>query len=141
MTASLRHRLGWTLPALARIVEYGAVLVLVGASPWTFALLATIAYHHYDVVYRPRTRGHAPPRWLNLGGWPVRVAAIVADALAVVVVFAAAVMTVTLAAVYVIETWTDIRRARRSTRTTTDPRVEGGSARTNAEKFNEGNTL
>ncbi|MEX2487330.1 MAG: DUF5941 domain-containing protein [Nitriliruptoraceae bacterium] len=103
-------RLGWTLPALARVVEYGVVLAVVGASPWTFALLATIAYHHYDAVYRPRTRGSNPPRWLGFGGWPVRAGLLAIAGFVGLAIPVAVVMTCVLATVYVTETIVDIRR-------------------------------
>ena len=53
-------RLDWTLPSLARAAEYALVLGVVagldtGAAPAAFALLAVVAYHHYDVVYRLRS--------------------------------------------------------------------------------------
>lgn len=56
----LEDRLDWTLPALVRAAEYFFVLGLVLVVDWdrlpaVFALLATLAYHHYDVVYRLRS--------------------------------------------------------------------------------------
>lgn len=67
-------RLDWPIPALLRALEYGTILVLVGVSGWSYALLATLAIRHYDIVYRVRLLGTAPPRWLAVvtGGWPVR---------------------------------------------------------------------
>ncbi len=67
-------RLDWPIPALLRALEYGTILVLAGGSGWSYALLATLAIRHYDIVYRVRLLGTAPPRWLALvtGGWPVR---------------------------------------------------------------------
>jgi hypothetical protein len=73
-------RLGWLLPPLLRVVEYGSILLvaaLAGPScpPAAFALLAAIAFHQYDVVYRLRHQGVAPPRWLDAValGWDGRV--------------------------------------------------------------------
>lgn len=72
-------RLDWPIPALLRVVEYGAVLTLVGESGWTYAVLAILAFHHYDIVYRRSLRGDDPPRWLQLaiGGWAVRLPVLV----------------------------------------------------------------
>ncbi len=86
-------RLGWVQPALLRAGEYGAALVLAlragpDALPAVYGLLAAVAYHHYDVVYRQRERGVPPPRWLIWagGGWDGRVLIVAAlaasDALA-----------------------------------------------------------
>ncbi len=69
-----RARLDWPIPALLRLVEYGTVLVLTGGGGPAYALLATLAFHHYDIVYRVRLLGAPPPRWLRLvaGGWLLR---------------------------------------------------------------------
>ena len=39
-----------------------------------FALIAALAFRHYDLVYRPRFQGVAPPAWLGFaaGGWDGR---------------------------------------------------------------------
>ncbi|MDQ0936798.1 DUF5941 domain-containing protein [Streptomyces turgidiscabies] len=66
----LRGRLDWLVPPLFRAAEYGTVLVLAGkaevngALPAAFGLVAAVAYHHYDTVYRIRGNAGAPPRWL-----------------------------------------------------------------------------
>lgn len=101
-------RLDWPIPALLRALEYGAVLVLVGSSPWTYALLATVAFHHYDIVYRVSLRGAGPPRWLQLatGGWPVRLAVLVVAAVLGVPETAAAALVVLLVPVYLGESGT-----------------------------------
>ncbi len=72
-------RLDWLVPSLLRLGEYAALLRLTtlvapDAVPACYALLAALAYHHYDVVYRLRDRGELPPRWLRwLGlGWDGR---------------------------------------------------------------------
>ena len=43
--------------------------------PLCFALLAVLAFHHYDTVYRLRHQRLAPPAWLRAagGGWEGRV--------------------------------------------------------------------
>ncbi len=66
-------RLDWLVPPLLRASEYGALLrlaVLDGpdAVPACYALLAALAYHHYDVVYRLRDRAEEPPTWLRRAG-------------------------------------------------------------------------
>ena len=72
----LTAKLGWLAPPTIQLVAYVVVLglivddALLGAA--SFALLAAVIYHHYDVVYRIRANGPAgqPPRWLSiaLGG-------------------------------------------------------------------------
>jgi phosphatidylglycerophosphate synthase len=82
----LSARLGWLVPALARVVEPGGLVLLVGltrpaALPGAYLLLAAVAFHQYDVVYRRRLTGAGPDRartWLDLVPWPVRVVVIAA---------------------------------------------------------------
>ena len=60
----------WVVPPLLRLAEY-AGLLWVGAvagessQPAAFAVLAVVAFHHYDLVYRLRNLGSEPPRWLG----------------------------------------------------------------------------
>lgn len=67
-------RLGWLAPPLIQLVAYGVILgLIVGDSllgPASFALLAVVVYHHYDVVYRLRAGAGLVPRRLSvaLGG-------------------------------------------------------------------------
>ncbi|MEU5839300.1 DUF5941 domain-containing protein [Streptomyces diacarni] len=66
----LKGPLDWLLPPIFRIAEYGTILVLAarsqadGALPAAFGLVAALAYHHYDTVYRIRGGTGAPPHWL-----------------------------------------------------------------------------
>lgn len=66
----LKGALDWLIPPLFRAAEYGTVLVLAGkagvngALPAAFGLVAAVAYHHYDTVYRIRGNAGAPPAWL-----------------------------------------------------------------------------
>ncbi|MFE3167606.1 DUF5941 domain-containing protein [Streptomyces sp. NPDC059224] len=66
----LKGALDWLVPPLFRAAEYGTVLVLAGKSgvngtlPAAFGLVAAVAYHHYDTVYRIRGDAGAPPAWL-----------------------------------------------------------------------------
>jgi hypothetical protein len=74
-----RGALDWLTPGLLRVGEYAAVLwiaALAGPSslPAAFALLAAVAFHQYDLVYRLRHRGVTPPGWTEavLLGWDGR---------------------------------------------------------------------
>ncbi|MFD1658255.1 DUF5941 domain-containing protein [Streptomyces caeni] len=66
----LKGALDWLVPPIFRAAEYGTVLVLAAeadvnkALPAAFGLVAAVAYHHYDTVYRIRGDAGAPPRWL-----------------------------------------------------------------------------
>ncbi|MGI5347772.1 DUF5941 domain-containing protein [Streptomyces sp. CA-250714] len=66
----LKGPLDWLLPPFFRIAEYGTILVLAaraetdGTLPAAFGLVAALAYHHYDTVYRIRGGTGAPPHWL-----------------------------------------------------------------------------
>ncbi|MDQ0765771.1 DUF5941 domain-containing protein [Streptomyces canus] len=66
----LKGPLDWLIPPLFRAAEYGTVLILAakadvnGALPAAFGLVAAVAYHHYDTVYRIRGNAGAPPAWL-----------------------------------------------------------------------------
>ncbi|MFF3846117.1 DUF5941 domain-containing protein [Streptomyces sp. NPDC002328] len=63
--------LDWLVVPVFRAAEYGTVLVLAaeadvnGALPAAFGLVAAVAYHHYDTVYRNwGDTGAPPPAWL-----------------------------------------------------------------------------
>lgn len=66
----LKGPLDWLVPPFFRAAEYGTVLVLAaksgvnGTLPAAFGLVAAVAYHHYDTVYRIRGDAGAPPRTL-----------------------------------------------------------------------------
>ncbi|MBW5420863.1 CDP-alcohol phosphatidyltransferase family protein [Streptomyces sp. BG9H] len=66
----LKAPLDWLVPPFFRAAEYGTVLVLAakadvnGALPAAFGLVAAVAYHHYDTVYRIKGGTGAPPAWL-----------------------------------------------------------------------------
>ncbi len=72
-------RLGWLTPAAARALEQGGLALLVGwhrpgALPAAYLLLAAVALHQYDVVYRQRlAEAGGDEGWLGRVGWPVRV--------------------------------------------------------------------
>ena len=73
----------WALPAVLRLGEYGT-LIWIGTtigesgSAGAFALIAALAFRHYDLVYRSRFQGRPPAAWLDLaaGGWDGRLIAI-----------------------------------------------------------------
>ncbi|MFJ8587363.1 DUF5941 domain-containing protein [Streptomyces sp. NPDC093595] len=87
----LKGALDWLVPPFFRAAEYLTVLVLAarsdapGALPAAFGLVAAVAYHHYDTVYRIRGGTGAPPAWLvrTIGGHEGRtlVVAVLAAAL------------------------------------------------------------
>jgi phosphatidylglycerophosphate synthase len=66
----LKGALDWLVPPFFRAAEYLTVLALAvnadvnGALPAAFGLVAAVAYHHYDTVYRIRGDAGAPPHWL-----------------------------------------------------------------------------
>ncbi|MEW2401935.1 DUF5941 domain-containing protein [Streptomyces sp. NPDC046862] len=66
----LKGALDWLVPPFFRAAEYCTVLLLAakadvnGALPAAFGLVAAVAYHHYDTVYRIRGNAGAPPHWL-----------------------------------------------------------------------------
>lgn len=70
VSGPLTGPLDWLVPPVFRAAEYGTVLLLAaeadvnGALPAAFGLVAAVAYHHYDTVYRIRGGTGAPPRWL-----------------------------------------------------------------------------
>ncbi|MER7516553.1 DUF5941 domain-containing protein [Streptomyces sp. NPDC126499] len=76
VAAPLKGRLDWLVPPVFRAAEYGTVLLLAAeadaaqALPAAFGLVAAVAYHHYDTVYRIRGNAGAPPAWLvrTIGG-------------------------------------------------------------------------
>jgi hypothetical protein len=80
-----RERLRWSGPPLVRLGEYAALIWLAAlagrpALPAAFALLAALAYRHYDLTYRLRHRGATPARWVGAlsGGWDGRLLGAVA---------------------------------------------------------------
>ncbi|MDT9689955.1 DUF5941 domain-containing protein [Streptomyces sp. P9(2023)] len=78
---TLKGPLDWLVPPVFRAAEYGTILILAarsevnGALPAAYGLVAAVAYHHYDTVYRIRGGTGAPPAWLvrTIGGHEGRV--------------------------------------------------------------------
>ncbi|MFF8455112.1 DUF5941 domain-containing protein [Streptomyces albidoflavus] len=85
----LTGALDWLVPPSFRAAEYGVILLLAaraddsGALPAAFGLVAAVAYHHYDTVYRIRGGSGAPPRALvrATGGHEGRVLLVTAASL------------------------------------------------------------
>ncbi|UQX05229.1 DUF5941 domain-containing protein [Streptomyces sp. RerS4] len=85
VSAPLKGALDWLIPPLFRCAEYVTILALAvkadvpGTLPAAFGLVAAVAYHHYDAVYRIRGGSGAPPHWLvrTIGGHEGRVLATV----------------------------------------------------------------
>lgn len=69
--AAHRGRLDWLIPPILRVTEYTFIAVVGLSSDTppavTYVLLAAMAFHHYDLVYRVRQR-IAPPGWVSLAG-------------------------------------------------------------------------
>ncbi|HEX8103026.1 MAG TPA: DUF5941 domain-containing protein [Solirubrobacteraceae bacterium] len=113
----------WLVPPVLRALEYAGLIRLTSladpdAMPICFALLAVLAFHHYDIVYRLRQQGAAPPAWTRTvgGGWEGRllVAAVLAafDVLGTGMLVAA----IALTCVWVgesVASWTSYARALR----------------------------
>jgi hypothetical protein len=113
--------LRWTAPPLLRLAEYTAIIWIAAVAgntspPGAFALLAAVAFRHYDLVYRLRYRGDSPPGWVAAvgGGWDGRL--LLASLLLIVGALPAGlwIMAACLAVVFVgesVRSWTRLRRA------------------------------
>jgi len=115
--------LDWLGTPLLRIGEYAALLrlaVLDGSAtvPACYALLAALAYHHYDLVYRLRDRGEEPSALLRRAGlgWEGRLLAAAALTALGVLRPAMYVAAAVLLTVYVTEGVVGWRRAERAER-------------------------
>jgi hypothetical protein len=82
-------RLAWAAAPLLRALEYGMLVKLTAlAAPGDmaacYALLALLAFHHYDAAYRLIHQRAAPPAWTRAvaGGWDGRLAVAAVLALA-----------------------------------------------------------
>jgi hypothetical protein len=72
-----RDRLRWGVPPALRLAEYSSVIWIAANAgdsslPAAFAFLSVLAFRHYDLVYRLRHQGVAPPGWIGFGGWDGR---------------------------------------------------------------------
>jgi hypothetical protein len=112
-------RLRWLMPPLLRTCEYGWIIALAaadGSAAGAFALLAVLVFRHYDVVYRIRHQGVAPPQWIEAlaGGWPIRMIAIYGMAVAGVMGGGLLILAILLAVPLVAESaqsWRHVERA------------------------------
>ena len=103
-------RLGWLVPPMLRAVEFGYLLRLTLTSdarslPICFAFLATLAFHHYDIVYRLRHQRIVPSSWVSAigGGWDGRLVAAYVVVLAGVIREGMLTAAIVLAVVYLSE--------------------------------------
>jgi hypothetical protein len=100
--AARRHRrVQWLVPPMLRAGEYIIIATLAWRTGTTemwlaYLLLAVVAFHHYDIVYRLRHQRTAPAHLISqlCGGWEVRtivvtVAALTGTLAVVLVVLAA----------------------------------------------------
>jgi hypothetical protein len=96
-----RRRIQWLVPPMLRSGEYVIVATLAWRTGPTevwlaYVLLAVVAFHHYDIVYRLRHQRIAPSHLIArlCGGWEVRTIAVtvaaVTGALAPVLIVLAA---------------------------------------------------
>jgi hypothetical protein len=116
-------RFAWTVTPLLRLLEYTLLLKITvlaepGAVPLCYALLAALAFHHYDAVYRLRHQRVAPPAWTRAvgGGWEGRILLAAVLGLAGVLDVGLVVGAVVLGTVYVAESvrsWLHFGRAAR----------------------------
>lgn len=115
-----KRRIQWLTPPLLRAAEYGFLAFMgwrigVGVLPATYGLLAAIAFHHYDVVYRIRHQRIPPPPWVfRVGlGWDGRMLLMLTAALARVYEGAAVALAVWCGTLFLLESvasWVRIAR-------------------------------
>ncbi|MFI6519922.1 DUF5941 domain-containing protein [Spirillospora sp. NPDC050679] len=106
-------RLDWLVPPIIRAIEYGYLAVLGFAqgvsAPLVYVLIAVLAYHHYDTVYRTR-QGLRPPAWLFRAGlgWEGRMLIVAFLGLSGLLPFAYAALAAYLGVLFVgesVNTW------------------------------------
>lgn len=109
-TSSHPHdgRLDWLVPPIMRAIEYGYLAALGFAldvpEPLIYVLIAVLAYHHYDIVYRTRQRLW-PPEWLFRAGlgWDGRMLIAAVSAFASHTTFAYAALAAYLGVLFGVE--------------------------------------
>ena len=106
------------MPPIIRAIEYGYLAALGFAQgvsePLIYVLIAVLAYHHYDTVYRTRQRLW-PQEWVFRAGlgWDGRMLVVAVAALAGVTPFAYAALAAYLGVLFGVEsvyTWTRTER-------------------------------
>lgn len=114
-TSSHPHdgRLDWLVPPIIRATEYGYLAALGFAQgvpdPLIYLLIAVLAYHHYDIVYRTRQRLW-PPEWVFRAGlgWDGRMLVVAIAAFVGIMPFAYAALAAYLGVLFGVEsvyTW------------------------------------
>jgi Family of unknown function (DUF5941) len=110
--------LDWLVPPIIRAIEYGYLAALGFAQgvsePLIYVLIAVLAYHHYDTVYRTRQRLW-PQEWVFRAGlgWDGRMLLVAVAALAGITPFAYAALAAYLGVLFGVEsvyTWTRTER-------------------------------
>ncbi|MBW8484653.1 DUF5941 domain-containing protein [Actinomadura parmotrematis] len=111
-------RLDWLVPPFIRAIEYGYLAVLGFAqgvpAPLIYVLIAVLAYHHYDTVYRAR-QGLWPPEWIFRAGlgWDGRMLIVAFLGLSGLLAFAYASLAVYLGVLFAgesVSTWSRTSR-------------------------------
>ena len=108
-----RGRFDWLVPPVIRAIEYGYLAALGFAqgvtAPLVYVLIAILAYHHYDIVYRTRQGFRPPDRVVRAGlGWDGRMLIVALAGLTGHLPFAYAALAVYLGVLFVTEsaaTW------------------------------------
>ncbi|MQY07211.1 DUF5941 domain-containing protein [Actinomadura macrotermitis] len=106
-------RLDWLVPPIIRSIEYGYLAVLGFAqavpAPLVYVLVAVLAYHHYDTVYRARQGLWPPEQLFRAGlGWDGRMLIVAFAGLCGLLPFAYAALAAYLGVLFVSEsaaTW------------------------------------
>lgn len=111
-------RLDWLVPPIIRAIEYGYLAVLGFAqgvsAPLIYVLIAVLAYHHYDTVYRTR-QNLWPQDWVFRAGfgWEGRMLIVAFAGLSGLLPFAYAALAAYLGVLFGVEsvsTWTQAGR-------------------------------
>ncbi|MFF5258678.1 DUF5941 domain-containing protein [Actinomadura viridis] len=106
-------RFDWLVPPGIRLIEYGYLAALGFAqgvaAPLVYVLLAVLAYHHYDIVYRTRQGLRPPERLFRAGlGWDGRMLLVAFAGLSGLLPFACAALAVYLGVLFAgesVATW------------------------------------
>jgi hypothetical protein len=103
-------RIQWLVPPMLRAGEYVVIATLawrIGLTEmWlAYVLLAVVAFHHYDIVYRLRHQHTAPSRLVSrlCGGWELRTIVVTVAAIGGVLAPALIALSVWCGALFVSE--------------------------------------